>query len=56
MGWRSVGRMLLRLYPDGRKMIAFGACSAVLPEKNRLPLGEAMGWEVENVARFYASG
>ena len=49
------GAYAIRPYPDGRKMIAVGACFAALPEK-RLRLGDAMGWEMENVVRFYASG
>ena len=35
--------------------ILWGVCHTPLPcyPKNRLRFGEAMGWEVENVARFY---
>ena len=34
--------------------ILWGVCNTPLPcyLKNRLPLGDAMGWEVENVVRF----
>ena len=49
------GAYAIRPYPDGQKMIAVGACFAVLPEK-RLRLGDAMGWEMENVVRFRVSG
>ena len=53
-GMAFCGAYAIRPYPDGRKMIAVGACSIVLPQK-QAAFGDAMGWEVENVVRFRVS-